>query len=220
MFSTHPVIPKRADAFSLTLDPKGSDRDLARSLTSVLGPPSVMRKRSPRGRKIARSTVPSDDEPIPFVAPRPPLVPSGSHDTDEIAARLTRDTEARLQESRRLVDATKRTLKRTRPERRALLMLWKGGYAGTYERQGMMAYEHASGDFDRAAMLTLMSEDDEANDLAFRVIASRGTKTVSGAARDAFVLAHQATRETGEFVSPVICFKERLRVLLDEPMMH
>jgi hypothetical protein len=99
-------------------------------------------------------------------------------------------------------------------------MLWKDGYGGAYERQGMMAYEHASGDFDRAAMLTLMSEDDEANDLAFRVIASRGTKTVSGAARDAFVLAHHAKRERGELVSPVTCFKERLRVLLDEPMMH
>jgi hypothetical protein len=99
-------------------------------------------------------------------------------------------------------------------------MLWKGGDSGAYERQGMMAYEHASGDFDRAAMLTLMSEDDEANALAFRVIASRGTKRVSGAARDAFVLAHQAKRERREVVSLVTCFKERLRVLLDEPMVH
>jgi hypothetical protein len=47
----------------------------------------------------------------------------------------------------------------------------------------LMAYEYASGNFDRAAMLTLMSEDDEANDLAFRAIASQGTKTVSGAHR-------------------------------------
>jgi hypothetical protein len=35
----------------------------------------------------------------------------------------------------------------------------------------------ASGDFDRAAMLTVMSEDDEANDLAFRAIARQSTKT-------------------------------------------
>jgi hypothetical protein len=75
----------------------------------------VMRKRGPRVKKTARSTVTSDDEPIPFVAPRPPLGPSGSHGTDEIAARLKRDTDVRLQNSRRLVDATKRTLKRTRP---------------------------------------------------------------------------------------------------------
>jgi hypothetical protein len=75
-----------------------------------------MRKRGPRGRKTAQSAVTSDDEPIPFVAPRPPpLVPSGSHETDEIAARLKGDTDARLQESRRLIAATKRTLKRTRP---------------------------------------------------------------------------------------------------------
>jgi hypothetical protein len=115
MFSTRPVIPTESDAFSLTLDPRGSDRDLARSLISVLGPQSVTRKRGPRGRTTRRSTVTSDDEPIPFVAPRPPLVPSGSHETDEIAARLKRDTDARLQESRRMVDATKRTLTRTRP---------------------------------------------------------------------------------------------------------
>lgn len=115
MFSSRPVIPIESDAFSLTLDPRGSDRNLARSLTSVLGPQSVMRKRGARVRKTARSTVTSDDGPIPFVVPCPPLVPSGSHETDEIAARLKRDTDARLQESRRLVDATKRTLKRTRP---------------------------------------------------------------------------------------------------------
>jgi hypothetical protein len=99
-----------------------------------------------------------------------------------------------------LIAAAKRTLK------------------GSGERQGLM--EYASGNFDRAAMLTLMSEDDEGNDLAFRAIASRGTKTVSGAARDAFVFAHQAKRERGELVSPVTCFRERLRELLNERTTH
>jgi hypothetical protein len=44
MFSTRPVIPTESDAFSVTPDPRGSDRDHARSLTSVFGPQSVMRR--------------------------------------------------------------------------------------------------------------------------------------------------------------------------------
>jgi hypothetical protein len=36
-------------------------------------------------------------------------------ETDEIAARLKRDTEVRLRASQTAIDATKRTLKRTRP---------------------------------------------------------------------------------------------------------
>jgi hypothetical protein len=51
--------------------------------------------------------------PIPFMAlcqppgsPRPP-------ETDEIAERLTRETEARLQASRTLIDTAKQTLMRT-----------------------------------------------------------------------------------------------------------
>jgi hypothetical protein len=38
MFSSRPVIPTESDAFFLTLNPRGSDRDLARSLTSVSRP--------------------------------------------------------------------------------------------------------------------------------------------------------------------------------------
>jgi hypothetical protein len=48
------------------------------------------------------------------VAPRQLLGPPRAHETDEIAKRLKRDTEARVQESRRLIEAAKRKLKRKR----------------------------------------------------------------------------------------------------------
>lgn len=43
---------------------------------------------------------------------RQPPGPSQSHETDEIAARLKRETEARVQASRMVIDAAKLTLKR------------------------------------------------------------------------------------------------------------
>ena len=91
---------------------------------------------------------------------------------------------------------------------------------GQARKPGAAGWKHASGDFDRAAMLTLIEDDGESNDLALRAIARRGTKTVSGAARVAFMLAHRAKRERGELVSPVTCFKELLRGLLGQRMMH
>jgi hypothetical protein len=56
----------------------------------------------------------SDDEPVPLMAPRQPPGPPRVHETDEIAERLKRDTEARVQESRRLIEAAKRKLERKR----------------------------------------------------------------------------------------------------------
>jgi hypothetical protein len=61
-----------------------------------------MRKRGAGVRKKERSTVTSDDK-LRF------------QETDEIAARLKRDTEVRLRASQTAIDATKRTLKRTPP---------------------------------------------------------------------------------------------------------
>jgi hypothetical protein len=51
--------------------------------------------------------------PIPFTALRQPRRLPRLPETDEIAARLRRETEARLQASRMLIDAAKQTLTRT-----------------------------------------------------------------------------------------------------------
>ena len=54
--------------------------------------------------------------PIPFMAQCQPTGPPRPPETDEIAARLKRDTEARVQASRTLVDAARETLTRTRSQ--------------------------------------------------------------------------------------------------------
>jgi hypothetical protein len=53
--------------------------------------------------------------PMPFMAARQPPGLLRAPETDEIAARLTHDAETRLQKSRKLIDAAKQTLTRTRP---------------------------------------------------------------------------------------------------------